>query len=122
MVKRITVSFALASAFIQLAAAQSPALDTGRIDQITGMKGTSNLAGAVKKVLETPDRIRSGQATPAAKYASNPVPAESHIAGAPLESILGKKGEANNGMFKVTYGRPIKMHGMTMGDAMGVNT
>jgi hypothetical protein len=39
-----------------------------------------------------------------------------------LEGIFGKKGEANNGMFKVTYGRPVKVHGATMGDAMGVNT
>jgi hypothetical protein len=25
-------------------------------------------------------------------------------------------------MFKVSYGRPVKVHGATMGDAMGVNT
>jgi hypothetical protein len=89
---------------------------------IGGMGAPDKLAAAVKKVFDTPERIRSGQAEPANKYPTNPVPAESHITGAPLESILGKKGEANNGMFKVSIGRPVKMHGATMGDAMGVNT
>lgn len=89
---------------------------------IGGMGQTEALAAAVKKVLETPDRIRSGQATPASKYPASPVAGESHITAAPLEDIFGKKGEANNGMFKVSYGRPVKMHGATMGDAMGVNT
>lgn len=89
---------------------------------ISGMGDTAKLAEAVKKVLETPDRIRSGQATPATKYPAKPVPAENHITGAPLERILGGKGEANNGMFKVSLGRDTKVHGMTMGNAMGVNT
>jgi hypothetical protein len=89
---------------------------------IAGMGDPGKLAAAVKKVLDTPDRVRSGQATPAAKYPTNPVPAENHITGAPLESILGKKGEANNGMFKVSLGRPVKMHGVSVGDAMGANT
>jgi hypothetical protein len=89
---------------------------------IDGMGDTATIAAAVKKVLDAPDRIRSGQAAPATKYASSPVAAESHITGAPLETILGKKGEANNGMFKVSFGRPVKMHGINAGDAMGVNT
>jgi hypothetical protein len=89
---------------------------------IAGVGEAGNVAAAVRKVLDAPDRIRSGQAAPASRYPSNPVPAENRITGAPLESILGKKGEANNGMFKVSIGRPVKMHGVTMGDAMGVNT
>lgn len=89
---------------------------------IGGMGQTEALAAAVKKVLDTPDRIRSAQATPASRYPTGLVPAESRITAAPLEEIFGKKGEANNGMFKVSYGRPVKMHGVTMGDAMGVNT
>jgi len=89
---------------------------------ISGMGSSDKLATAVRKVLDAPEQVRSGQAAPATKYAAGPVPAESHITAAPLESILGKKGEANNGMFKVSYGRPVKVHGATMGDAMGVNT
>ena len=89
---------------------------------ISGMGDVASLAQAVKKVLDAPDRIRLGQATPATKFQFKPVPAQSHITGAPLEGILGGKGEANNGMFKVTLGRETKMHGVTAGDAMGVNT
>ena len=89
---------------------------------IGGMGDPAGLGAAVKKVLDTPDGIRAGQATPATKYATKSVPSESRITGAPLEAIIGSKGEANNGMFKVTLGRETKMHGMTMGNAMGVNT
>src|SRR4051812_11551310 len=53
---------------------------------IGGMGEAGQLAAAVKKVLDTPDRIRSGQATPAARFPANPVPAESHISSAPLET------------------------------------
>lgn len=89
---------------------------------IGGMGETEALATAVKKVLDAPDRIRSGQASPATGYLAKPASGESHITAAPLEGIFGKKGETNNGMFKVSYGRPVKMHGTTAGDAMGVNT
>jgi Domain of Unknown Function (DUF1259) len=89
---------------------------------ISGMGESAAVGAAVKKVLDTPDGIRAGRATPATKYAGKPVPSESRITGAPLETILGSKGEASNGMFKVTLGRETKMHGMTMGNAMGVNT
>ncbi|MBK4736630.1 DUF1259 domain-containing protein [Noviherbaspirillum pedocola] len=89
---------------------------------ISGMGDAGKMAAAVRKVLDAPDGVRSGQAAPATRYAMPPVPAESRISGAPLESIFGKKGEANNGMFKVSFGRPVKMHGVTAGDAMGVNT
>lgn len=89
---------------------------------VSGMGYADKLAAAVKKVLDAPEQVRSGQATPATKYAVAPVSAESHITAGPLEGIFGKKGEANSGMFKVSYGRPVKVHGATMGDAMGVNT
>lgn len=89
---------------------------------VSGMGYADKVAAAVKKVLDAPEQVRSQQATPATQYAAGPVPAESHITPAPLEGIFGKKGEANNGMFKVSYGRPVKVHGATMGDAMGVNT
>jgi hypothetical protein len=55
-------------------------------------------------------------------YLEPPPLAESRITGAPLEDVFGKKGEANNGMFKTSFGGPVKMHGITANDAMGVNT
>lgn len=89
---------------------------------IGGMGETEALATAVKKVLDAPDRIRSGQASPATGYPAKPASRESHITAGLLEGIFGKKGKINNGMFKVSYGRPVKMHGTTAGDAMGGNT
>jgi hypothetical protein len=50
------------------------------------------------------------------------VPAASHISAAPLDAIFGKAGESNNGMYKASFGRSVNMHGMTAGEAMGVNT
>lgn len=89
---------------------------------VSGMGDADKLAAAVRKVLDAPEQIRSGQATPATKFTAGPVPAESHITAAPLEAIFSKKGEASNGMFKVSYGRSVKVQGATMGNAMGVNT
>jgi hypothetical protein len=89
---------------------------------IDGMGDAGKLAAAVKKVFDAPDQVRSKETSPATKYSTPPVPAESHISGDPLEGIFGKKGEAKDGMFKLSFGRPVKMHGVTAGDAMGVNT
>lgn len=49
------------------------------------------------------------------------MPATNSITGETIEDILGVKGQANNGMFKVTIGRATKMSGMNMGNTMGVN-
>lgn len=89
---------------------------------IDGMGAPEKLATAVKKVLDAPDRVRSRHATPAARYRVEAVPSRSRITGAPLEAIFGKKGESNNGMFKVSFEHPVKMHGITVGDTMGANT
>src|ERR671928_1086 len=39
-----------------------------------------------------------------------------------IDAMLGRSGELKNGVYKVTIGRETKMHGETMGNAMGVNT
>jgi len=89
---------------------------------ISGMGDAAALASAVKKVMDAPERVRASQSTPAGKYPAGQVPAENHITAAPLDEAFGKKGESNKGMYKVSFGRPVKMHGSTAGDAMGVNT
>jgi hypothetical protein len=50
MFKRIAIAFVLASTFAEPVIAQSPALDTARIEQATGMKGTYNSAENVYKI------------------------------------------------------------------------
>ncbi|QDZ29609.1 DUF1259 domain-containing protein [Noviherbaspirillum sp. UKPF54] len=89
---------------------------------IDGMGDPAKLGAGVKKVLEAADRVRSQHAAPANQYPAEPVPAQNRITGAPLEAVFGKKGESSNGMFKVSFGHPVKMHGVTAGDAMGANT
>ena len=39
-----------------------------------------------------------------------------------LERILGVKGESKDGMWKMSVGRTSSMHGVKIGNAMGVNT
>lgn len=89
---------------------------------VSGMGDTASMASAVRKVLDAPQRVRAAHATPANAYALPRVGADSHISAEPLDTIFGKHGESNNGMYKASFGRPVKMHGMTAGEAMGVNT
>ena len=46
----------------------------------------------------------------------------SSISPQPLETILGKKGQSKDGMFKVVIGRSAAMHGVPIAAEMGVNT
>ena len=89
---------------------------------VGGMGATGAMAAAVRKVLDAPQRVRAAHATPAAAYALARVPAASHISAAPLDAVFGKAGESNDGMYKASFGRSVHMHGMTAGEAMGVNT
>lgn len=89
---------------------------------VGGMGATGAMAAAVRKVLDAPQHVRAAHATPAATYALARVPAASHISAAPLDAIFGKAGQADNGMYKASFGRPVKMHGVSAGEAMGVNT
>jgi hypothetical protein len=89
---------------------------------VSGMGDAGEIAAAVKKVFDAPERVRSAHGTPATAYPLARIPAENRISAAPLDAIFGKKGETNNGMYKASFGRPVKMHGLTAGDAMGVNT
>jgi len=89
---------------------------------VGGMGDAGAMAAAVRKVLDAPQRVRSAHDKPATAYAQPRVPAESRISAGPLDAIFGKKGESNNGMYKASFGRPVKMHGSTAGEAMGVNT
>src|SRR5437764_1976441 len=49
-------------------------------------------------------------------------PANSNLDPRRIDAVLGRSGEMNKGVYKVTIGREVKMAGHTMGNAMGVNT
>lgn len=88
---------------------------------IGGMGDTARLAGAVKAVYDRIAQVRSGQSTPASAFPGD-IPATSSISAAPLEEVFGTKSQSSNGMVKVVIGRKTTMHGVDVGNEMGVNT
>jgi len=94
---------------------------------IEGEGGVDDLARAVKKMYDTVKAIRGLSAKPASTFEEDalvPVslPEKSSITPAPLNEIFGMQGESKDGMVKFTIGRPAKMHGFKIDNAMGVNT
>jgi hypothetical protein len=89
-----------------------------------GGEGTiEQLATGVKAALAQVRVIRTAQPQPSRVFGSAFAPGGNAITGAPLEDILGVKGQANGGMFKVVIGREVKMPcGCAMTKEMGVNT
>ncbi len=88
---------------------------------IGGMGETTQLARAVKAVYDRVAQVRSGQATPAGAFPGD-IPAASSISAAPIEEVFGVKSQSSNGMVKVVIGRKATMHGVEVGNEMGVNT
>ena len=90
---------------------------------IGGSGDVAGLATAVHKVWDKIKEIRAAQPQPGTSFGGSPPPMQSAITGKAIEEILGVKGQANNGMFKVVIGRTTKMPcGCEMGKEMGVNT
>ncbi len=88
---------------------------------IGGMGDTPRMARAVKAVYDRIAQVRSGQATPASAFPGD-IPATSSISAAPIEDVFGAKSQSSNGMVKVVIGRKTTMHGVDVGNEMGVNT
>jgi len=88
---------------------------------IGGMGDTARMARAVKAVYDRIAQVRSAQATPASAFPGN-IPAASSISAAPIEDVFGTKAQSSNGMVKVVVGRKATMHGVEIGNEMGVNT
>jgi hypothetical protein len=89
---------------------------------IGGEGSPEKLAAAVKKVWDKIKEVRAANPKPAATFGSAPLPAQSSITGKAVEDILGLKGQANNGMFKLVIGRTTKMMDTSVGKEMGANT
>lgn len=87
---------------------------------IGGMGSLDQLAAGVKKVYDKIDEIRAAQPKPAASFPGT-IARDNNITPAPLEAILGR-GQAKDGLFKVTIGRSGTMHGVKVGKEMGINT
>jgi hypothetical protein len=90
---------------------------------ISGTGDAEKLATAVKKVWGKVKEIRAANPKPASSFGLASLPATNSITGKTIETILGVKGQANNGMFKVVIGRTTKMPcGCDITKDMGVNT
>jgi Domain of Unknown Function (DUF1259) len=89
---------------------------------IEGEGGVDQLAGAVRKVYDKIKEVRAASPEPKESFGANALPDKNSISADPLNQIFAMKGEANNGMVKFTIGRPAKMHGTNIDNAMGVNT
>ena len=88
---------------------------------IGGMGDTARMARAVKAVYDRVAQVRSGQAMPASAFPGD-IPATSSISAASIEDVFGAKSQSSNGMVKVVIGRKTTMHGVDVGNEMGVNT
>src|SRR6266446_3499998 len=89
---------------------------------IGGEGPAAKLSTAVRKVWDKIKEIRAANSQPTTTFGSAPLPAQNSITGKTIEDILSVKGQATNGMFKVTIGRSTKMMDTEVGKEMGVNT
>lgn len=86
---------------------------------IGGMGDEAALAAAVGKVFAKIKETSGGKGqVPAADID----PARTTLDPARIEAVLGVKGQLAAGVYKLTVGRTVSMHGHKAGDAMGVNT
>lgn len=86
---------------------------------IGGMGDEAKLAAAVGKVFA---RIKETSGGKGEVPHADIDPAKSSLDPAKIDAAIGAKGDYKNGVYKVTLGRETKMHGESMGNAMGVNT
>jgi hypothetical protein len=89
---------------------------------IEGEGAADKLAGSVRKVYEIIKQTRAANPQPKDSFGDKPLPEKNSITVGPLNEIFGTQGESKDGMVKFTIGRPAKMHGVTLGNNMGVNT
>jgi hypothetical protein len=89
---------------------------------IGGMGDVGKLAEGVKKVYDKISEIRTAQAAPQNAFSIGKIGSPNAISSEPIETALGVKGQAKDGMFKIVIGRPASMHGVAVGKEMGINT
>ncbi|TMA58298.1 MAG: DUF1259 domain-containing protein [Deltaproteobacteria bacterium] len=88
---------------------------------IDGTGTTERLATAIRKTLDAVQQVRRTP-SPAESFGGPAIPDTSTIEPKPLEAILGRIGQAKNGMVKFVFERKTTMHGAEMGATMGVST
>jgi hypothetical protein len=89
---------------------------------IGGTGTAERLATAVTRAMDKVKEIRTANPQPTGKFPGPVIPETNSITAAPLDGILGVKGQVNAGMYKAAIGRKATMHGKSIGNQMGVNT
>jgi uncharacterized protein DUF1259 len=89
---------------------------------IGGEGPVDKLAEGVRAIFDKVKEIRAANAQPTKSFGSGQLPEKSSIDGEAISQVFGQKGDANNGMYKVTIGREVEMDGHKAGNTMGVNT
>ena len=90
---------------------------------ISGEGSVEKLAAAVHKMWDKMKEIRAANPQPAKTFGGTAMPATNAITGKTIEDIIGVKGQANSGMFKIVIGRKTTLPcGCVMTKDMGVNT
>lgn len=88
---------------------------------IGGHGDPEKLAAAVKGVWDAIKKVRSENPTPANRFAGG-VPQPGKIGAAAVENLLGHKSVTKDGVVKVSIGKEGIMHGVKVGEQMGLNT
>src|SRR5437879_12333827 len=89
---------------------------------IQGDSTLEHLASSVRLLYDKVREFRTAHLTPADSFLKPALPDVSTITDDPLNKNFHISGEVNKGMIKFTFGRPAKMHGVTIDSTMGVNT
>jgi hypothetical protein len=90
---------------------------------IGGEGTTQKLAAGVKAALDKEKEVRAAAPEPPKSFGKPFAPEKNAITGAGIDAVLGSKGQAKDGMFKVTIGRKATMPcGCEVANEMGVNT
>src|SRR5438270_5233990 len=89
---------------------------------IEGQGTTEQLATAVRKLYDKIKEVRAANPEPKDAFGGTALPEKNSTSAEPLNKVFAMSGEANNGMVKFTIGHPASMHGVKIGNAMGVNT
>jgi hypothetical protein len=90
---------------------------------IGGEGDVDKLAEGVRAIFDKVKDIRTANPQPAKSFGLGQLPEKNSIDGEAIGKVFAQKGDAKDGMYKVTIGRETKMAcGCPVGNAMGINT
>jgi len=90
---------------------------------IGGEGAVDKLAEGVRAIFDKVKEIRTANPQPTKSFGLGQLPEKNSIEGEAISQVFAQKGDAKDGMYKVTIGRETKMAcGCTAGNTMGINT